>query len=170
MKNNQYNRELRQFTRICKKKWTMVFPPTQIAICQEANGKILSNKWILWDVYKNVKKSFRRQKGKKCGLELWTVWITRCITAFYSRKRIRSSGQLSTISLWITVDKVDKSKIECMICAICLVYDNIEVYVAIFGDETGSRSKHVYPMWKLIQKADIPYRYEVTEKVWFLKN
>jgi hypothetical protein len=49
-----------------------------------------------------------------------------------------AGGQLSTTSLWIIVDKVDKTKIECMICAICLVYNKNLFYVTRKHDSTGA--------------------------------
>lgn len=70
---------------------------------------------------------FPRRKAKYPQGKLWIMWITWCISAFYRKKGIWRGGQLSTISLWIMVDKVDKGKIECMICAICLVYHNFAV-------------------------------------------
>lgn len=56
--------------------------------------------------------------------KMWIMWITWCITAFCRKKGIYRGGQLSTKSMWIIVDKVDKGKIEHKFCAICLVYHN----------------------------------------------
>lgn len=56
--------------------------------------------------------------------KMWIMWITWCITGFCLKKGIYQGGQLSTKSLWITVDKVDNRKIEHKFCAICLVYHN----------------------------------------------
>ena len=47
------------------------------------------------------------------------MWITWCISAFFSKIKEKQVGQLSTKVLWTTVDKVDNQKIECMVCAIC---------------------------------------------------
>ena len=47
------------------------------------------------------------------------MWITWCISAFFSKIKEKQGGQLSTKVLWTTVDKVDNRKIECMVCAIC---------------------------------------------------
>jgi hypothetical protein len=47
------------------------------------------------------------------------MWITWCISAFFSKIREKKGGQLSTKVLWMTVDKVDNREIECMVCAIC---------------------------------------------------
>lgn len=50
---------------------------------------------------------------------MWIMWITWCISAFFSKIKEKQGGQLSTKVLWTTVDKVDNQKIECMVCAIC---------------------------------------------------
>ena len=54
--------------------------------------------------------------------KLWIMWITWCISAFFSKIKEKQGGQLSTKVLWTTVDKVDNRRIECMVCASCTVW------------------------------------------------
>lgn len=70
--------------------------------------------------------------------KMWIMWITWCITAFPWKIEGKAGGQLSTISLWIVVDNVDKSGIECMVCAICMIYHKVSRYVTEFENSTGT--------------------------------
>lgn len=92
--------------------------------------------------------AFPREKENYPPKKMWIMWITWCISAFSSKKGGCAGGQLSTISLWIMVDKVDKEKIECMICAICLVYHNFAADMAqkpgFDSVRPGNRRKKYY--------------------------
>ena len=51
---------------------------------------------------------FPREKREIPWGKMWIMWITWCISAFSLKKGTYPGGQLSTYSMWMSVDNVDK--------------------------------------------------------------
>lgn len=83
-------------------------------------GQKSCRKCKFYKMFTKIKQILRNRKIHRWGgKNLWIMWITWCISAFFSKIKEKQGGQLSTKVLWTTVDKVDNQKIECMVCAIC---------------------------------------------------
>lgn len=83
-------------------------------------GQKSCRKCKFYKMFTKIKQILRNRKIHRWGgKNLWIMWITWCISAFFSKIKEKQGGQLSTKVLWTTVDKVDNRKIECMVCAIC---------------------------------------------------